>query len=243
MVGRIPAAISPDLGVALQPDARAFALDATHLYVSVVRYVGAVFEVWSIARKGGAAQSLFASSDPSFTNSHLTPLVAVGDALYFTKYQGRDLMRLPKAGGTATVVRSDVFGPVSFLVPLGTNWYSTGFNGAPASDVNLARFPMDPAAPPTPIFGVGSTDVETGVGDDAGAYVLFSMGRQPALSPWAVVRLPTGNESSVALGCTARFDAGAGLEAWGTAINATHVYALIKDFGPPARFMVLRARR
>jgi hypothetical protein len=241
VVGRVPAAISPDLGIALQPDARAFALDATHLYVGVDRGVGAVFEIWSIERTGGAAQSLFATSDPTFINSHLSPLAAVGDALYFPKYQGGDLMRVPKAGGTATVVRSDVFGPVSFLVPLGTNWYATGFDGSPPQ--NLARFPMDPAMPPTPVAGVGYTDVELGVGDDAGVYVLFSMGQQPAQAPWAIARFPTGNESSTALGCTATFDAGAGLEAWGMALNATHVYALINDLGPPGQFMVVRAAR
>ena len=213
-----------------------FALDATHLYLTATRVGAANLEVWSIARIGGATRLLFSSSNAKFADAYMGPLAAAGDALYFTTQTSgySDLLRIPKVGGSPTVVRSDVYS-ASMLVPFSASFYSN-------AGTQLARFPLDPATPSTPIAGVGFGMVDVGTGDDAGAYAGFVVGAQPASSPWALAPLPKAAEPATALGCTETLDGG-GLLGLDMALTATHVYALITDVGPPQRFMIVRAAR
>jgi hypothetical protein len=225
-----------------------FVLDATYLYLTASRYGVASLEAWRVPRAGGNAELLYSSQDGGGP-SDPGPLVADNDALYYMDAYGqresKGLMRLPKSGGTPTLVRGDLVTPQS-LALLGTNVYADSMGVRSPNDSVLGRFPLDPAAAPARISGVGIGMLESLVADGAGAYAAFDVGLQTdgAPHPVAFAKLPTGTEQSTALGCTATPQPGdyyASVREM--ALNGTHLYALLQRPGVTGQYTIVRTAR
>jgi hypothetical protein len=239
--------------------AKAFVLDATALYMTGHRQNGAELEVWRIGRADGSTQLLFLSDDMAMGSTWIGPLVADADALYFVGTSSMDagtspltptlgnasssLLRLPKTGGTPVIARDDMgsLDQTLKLALFGKDFYADVMPRTSPTDSALGRFPLDPTLAPERINLVDGAPLDALVADDAGVYGALGFGT-PASTTLALARIPTGMESSSALGCTPARDAGEGLVAEQMALDGSHVYALLHDLNGHT-FTIVRAAR